>query len=130
MKLVMAVDTEDDRLTLPSYHQFLPWFLTILHVRQFVNMVHFKVSTLCLTVLALVGFHPLQDAGMSFVEGCRGIVVFVVQRVPGNIFRLEEFVFFGFILNCEVPSAVKHLGNMRIRGSMLSGEGFQEAHPR
>jgi len=43
MELVMAVDAEDYRLALPSYHQFLPWFFTILHVHQFVNMMYVKV---------------------------------------------------------------------------------------
>ena len=96
----MAVDAEDYRLALPSYHQFLPWFFTILHVHQFVNMMYVKVSTLSLTILALVGFHPFQDFGSSFVDGCIGIFIFVVQLVPGDIFRLEKFVFLGFVPDC------------------------------
>jgi hypothetical protein len=53
MQQVMAANTQYQCLPTSGYHESLPWRFPLMNIRQFPDMMHLKVSFLCLAIFAV-----------------------------------------------------------------------------
>src|SRR5215510_3031464 len=93
MKLVVTLDAKHECFAFSCDHKPLPCLRTFLNIRQFLDVMDFKVSSLSFTVFAFVGVLPSQKFASAYVlERERWCIYFVVEdRFALHVLGFEEF---------------------------------------
>src|SRR5215467_14594347 len=93
MKLVVALDAKYKCLAFSCDHKPLPCLRTFLYVRQFLDVMDFKVSSLFLTVFTFVGVLPSQE--FASIRLCASPLRIILparesSRMPPLHYRVRE----------------------------------------
>src|SRR5215510_4463829 len=93
MKLVVTLDAKHKCFAFSCDHKPLPCLHTFLNIRQFLDVMNFKVSSLFLTVLTLVSVLPSQKFASAcvFVREWWCIYFGVEDRFALHVLGFEEF---------------------------------------
>ena len=129
----MAVYTKHERLPFSCHHQFLPWLLSLLDIRQFSDVMDLEVAPFFFAVFTCVGVHSFGKFASTCVLADERRVVHcaIEDRFAFHVFEAKEpgspsFSILTRFSNRHRCSTVEHGGNFLHGRLMLAPHGFQE----